>query len=57
MEGGALGQVAEAFNIRYLDIRALSDLAGKDSRFDFASFVHEVAGSSALILRHLLPVL
>lgn len=57
MEGGALGQVAEAFNIPYLDIRALSDLAGKDSRFDFASFVHEVAGSSALILRHLLPVL
>jgi adenosylhomocysteine nucleosidase len=57
MEGGALGQVAEAFAIPWLDIRALSDLAGKDSRFDFAAFVHEVAGSSALILRHLLPVL
>jgi adenosylhomocysteine nucleosidase len=57
MEGGALGQVAEAFAIPYLDIRALSDLAGKDSRFDFAAFVHEVAGSSAAILRHLLPVL
>ena len=57
MEGGALGQVAEAFAIPYLDIRALSDLAGKDSRFDFAAFVSEVAGSSAVILRHLLPVL
>jgi adenosylhomocysteine nucleosidase len=57
MEGGALGQVAEAFGIPWLDIRALSDLAGKDSRFDFAAFVHEVAGSSARILRHLLPVL
>lgn len=57
MEGGALGQVAEAFGIPFLDIRALSDLAGKESRFDFAAFVHEVAGSSALILRHLLPVL
>jgi len=57
MEGGALGQVAEAFGIPWLDVRALSDLAGKDSRFDFAAFVHEVAGSSALILRHLLPVL
>lgn len=55
MEGGALGQVAEAFGIPHLDIRALSDLAGKDSRFDFAAFVDEVAGSSALILRHLLP--
>jgi adenosylhomocysteine nucleosidase len=57
MEGGALGQVAAAFGIPYLDIRALSDLAGKDSRFDFAAFVHEVAGSSAMILRRLLPVL
>ena len=57
MEGGALGQVAEAFGIPFLDIRALSDLAGRDSRFDFAAFVSEVAGSSAVILRHLLPVL
>lgn len=57
MEGGALGQVAEAFGIPFLDIRALSDLAGRESRFDFAAFVHEVAGSSARILRHLLPVL
>lgn len=57
MEGGALGQVAEAFGIPFLDIRALSDLAGKDSRFDFAAFVSEVAGASAAILRHLLPVL
>ena len=47
MEGGALGQVAEAFGIPFLDIRALSDLAGKDSRFDFAAFVSEVAGGSA----------
>ena len=57
MEGGALGQVAEAFAIPFLDIRALSDLAGRDSRFDFAAFVSAVAGSSARILRHLLPVL
>ena len=57
MEGGALGQVAEAFGIPFLDIRALSDLAGRDSRCDFAAFVDEVAGSSARILRHLLPVL
>ena len=57
MEGGALGQVAEAFGVPFLDIRALSDLAGKDSSFDFAAFVSEVAGGSAAILRHLLPVL
>ena len=57
MEGGALGQVCEAFGVPWLDIRALSDLAGKDSRFDFMAFVDEVAASSAAILRHLLPVL
>ena len=57
MEGGALGQVCEAFGVPWLDIRALSDLAGKDSRFDFAAFVTEVAASSAAILRRLLPVL
>ncbi|HET6469469.1 MAG TPA: 5'-methylthioadenosine/adenosylhomocysteine nucleosidase [Geminicoccaceae bacterium] len=57
MEGGALGQVAEAFGLPWLDIRALSDLAGRDSRFDFQAFVHEVAASSARILRRILPVL
>lgn len=57
MEGGALGQVGEAFGFPWLDIRALSDLAGRDSRFDFAAFVNEVAASSAAILRRLLPVL
>ncbi|WP_027134238.1 5'-methylthioadenosine/adenosylhomocysteine nucleosidase [Geminicoccus roseus] len=57
MEGGALGQVCQAFGVPYLDIRALSDLAGTDSRFDFARFVDEVAASSARILRRLLPSL
>jgi len=57
MEGGALGQVAAAFGIDWLDIRALSDLAGATSRFDFASFVDEVAASSARLLRRLLPEL
>ena len=57
MEGGALAQVAARLGVPWLEIRALSDLAGKDSRFDFAAFVHEVAASSARILRRLLPVL
>ena len=46
-----VGVVGTAFGIPYLDVRALSDLAGKESRFDFAAFVHEVAGSSAMIAR------
>ena len=57
MEGGALAQVGARLGVPWLEIRALSDLAGKDSRFDFARFVDEVARSSALILRRLLPVL
>jgi adenosylhomocysteine nucleosidase len=57
MEGGALAQVAERLGVPWLEIRALSDLAGKDSRFDFARFVDEVAQSSARILRQLLPIL
>ncbi|OPX06828.1 5'-methylthioadenosine/adenosylhomocysteine nucleosidase [Mycobacterium sp. AT1] len=57
MEGGAVAQVAEAFGLPWLIIRGLSDLAGSDSRFDFASFVDEVAGTSVMILRQLLPVL
>ncbi|CAA0120179.1 5'-methylthioadenosine/S-adenosylhomocysteine nucleosidase [Mycolicibacterium vanbaalenii] len=57
MEGAAVAQVCAAFGLPWLLIRALSDLAGRDSRFDFAAFVDEVAASSAAILRHLLPVL
>lgn len=57
MEGGAVGQVAQAFAIPHLVIRALSDLAGADSQIDFGRFVEAVAASSAAIVRRLLPVL
>ncbi|WP_431238280.1 5'-methylthioadenosine/adenosylhomocysteine nucleosidase [Mycolicibacterium aichiense] len=57
MEGGAVAQVADAFAVPWLVIRALSDLAGQDSRFDFLAFVDEVAAASVAILRRLLPVL
>ncbi|HJT91791.1 MAG TPA: 5'-methylthioadenosine/adenosylhomocysteine nucleosidase [Mycobacterium sp.] len=57
MEGGAVAQVCEAFGIPWLVIRALSDLAGGNSRFDFPTFVDQAAATSATILRRLLPVL
>lgn len=57
MEGGAMAQVAERFDLPWLEIRALSDLAGASSRFDFAKFVDEVAVRSATVLRQILPAL
>lgn len=57
MEGAAMAQVAERAGAQWLEIRALSDLAGKDSRFDFAAFVDQVAASSFAVLRRLLPAL
>lgn len=57
MEGGALAQVAERLGLPWLEIRALSDLAGHESQFDFGTFVDEVARNSAIILRRILPVL
>jgi len=57
MESGALAQACEALGAEWLNVRALSDLAGRDSRFDFTAFANEVAASSAAILRRILPVL
>lgn len=57
MEGAAMAQACAAFGVPWLVIRALSDLAGHQSHFDFHIFAEEVAHSSALILRRLLPVL
>lgn len=57
MEGGALAQVCEAFDIPWLVIRALSDLAGADSGVDFNLFAEEVAISSARVLLRLLSTL
>ncbi len=57
MEGGAMAQVAERFGLPWLEIRALSDLAGTSSRFDFARFVDAVAERSATVFHRILPVL
>jgi adenosylhomocysteine nucleosidase len=57
MEGGAVAQVCEAFDIPWLVIRVLSDLAGASSGLDFNLFVEEAAISSARVLLHLLPAL
>ncbi len=57
MEGGAVAQVSEVFGVPWLVIRALSDLAGRDSSVDFGAFAEGVAAISADIVRRILPVL
>jgi adenosylhomocysteine nucleosidase len=57
MEGAAVAQVCESFDVPWLVIRTLSDLAGSDSQSDFDAFANEVAATSAAIVRLVLPVL
>jgi len=57
MEGAAVAQVAASFALPWLVVRAVSDLAGKDSARDFAAFFHAASAGAAEVVRHLLPVL
>jgi adenosylhomocysteine nucleosidase len=57
MESGAVAQVAEAFGVPWLIIRALSDLAGEDSHLDFQTFVHEAARKAAAAVLRSLPLI
>jgi adenosylhomocysteine nucleosidase len=56
MESGAVAQVADAFGAPWLIIRALSDLAGEDSRRDFAAFARQAAQKAAAAVLRLLPL-
>lgn len=57
MEGGAVAQVCGTVGIPWIVIRALSDLAGRDSALDFSAFVAEVAAISAQLVRQIVGVL
>ncbi len=57
MESAAVAQVAAAFGVPWLVIRALSDLAGADSHLDFQAFVHDAAAKAAAAVLKSLPLL
>jgi adenosylhomocysteine nucleosidase len=56
MESAAVAQVAAAFGAPWLIIRALSDLAGEDSRLDFQAFAREAARTAAAAVLKSLPL-
>ncbi|MED4453403.1 5'-methylthioadenosine/S-adenosylhomocysteine nucleosidase [Metabacillus fastidiosus] len=52
MEAAAIAQVCHQFNIPFVIIRALSDIAGKESNISFDQFLHKAAKHSAeLVLK------
>jgi adenosylhomocysteine nucleosidase len=57
MEGAAVAQVADHFGVDHLVIRAVSDLAGKESVVDFTRFLGEAAANSVRIVTALLQEL
>lgn len=57
MEGAAVAQVAEAYGRSWLVVRAISDLAGRESARDFAAFAEAAAAGAAAVVTRLLPAL
>ena len=57
MEGAAVAQVAEAYGRPWAVVRAISDLAGRESARDFAAFANAAAVGAAAVVTRLLPIL
>ncbi len=57
MEGAAIAQVADRYQVPFVIIRSLSDLAGEESTMDFVKFLEETAGGAALVLRRIINIL
>jgi adenosylhomocysteine nucleosidase len=57
MEGAAIAQVAEAYGRPWIVVRAISDLAGRESACDFAAFTEAAAVGGAAVVSRLLPTL
>ncbi len=57
MEGAAVAQIAEHFEVPCLVIRSVSDLAGSESEIDFVRFIDEVTINSVAAIRVILDLL
>jgi adenosylhomocysteine nucleosidase len=57
MEGAAIAQVCERFNVPCLIVRGISDLAGSQSHYNFPAFAHDVSVAVASVVRRLIAVI
>jgi adenosylhomocysteine nucleosidase len=57
MEGAAVAQVAQRFDLPWIVVRCLSDLAGVDSHLNFPAFLPVAAKAAALVVRRAVQVL
>jgi len=57
MEGAAVAQVAERFDLPWIVVRCLSDLAGVDSHVNFPAFLPVAAQAAAKVVRQAVHVL
>jgi len=58
MEGGAVAQVARRWgDIPFVNVRCLSDLAGRSSHLDFRAFLPVAARYASLVAHRLAPVI
>lgn len=57
MEGAAVAQIAERFDVPCVIVRSLSDLAGAESHMDIQTFLSVTAGQAATVVRRIIPVM
>jgi adenosylhomocysteine nucleosidase len=57
MEAAAIAQTCTRFNVPFVVIRSLSDIAGKDSNVSFEQFLPTAAENSATVVHHMLKEL
>lgn len=57
MEGAAIAHVCHQLNVPFVVIRALSDIAGKDSLVSFEKFLEQAAKNSTQLILHMLKEL